>query len=146
MVALLLSSLSKWVYISNKTFISLCVERRISNSLVKASRKKNQILNSALSLEHVYESFDATLADLISDNNQNNPLIKLTTKERYESIVNDIISSLSKSEKDVLSLMIDGFSYTQIASILNLSNKSIDNTINRIKTKVKDIVILNDIK
>ena len=130
---------------SLKTFISICVNRRICKSLVKASRKKNQMLNKALSLEHTYPVFDSTLADIISDNNLNNPLDKLTKKERYDSIVSDILDSLSKSEKDVLSLMIDGFNYQQIASILGVSAKSIDNTINRIKTKVKDIIKINDI-
>ena len=131
---------------SLKTFISLCIERRLKNSIIKASRKKNQIFNKALSLEHIYDKYDNSLGDVISDNDQNNPLTKLTSKERYDDLVNDILSSLSKKEKDVLFLMIDGFSYTQIASIIDVSAKSIDNTINRIKSKVKDIIVLNNLK
>ena len=60
------------------TFITLCVERRIQSSLLKASRKKNIALNEALSLEHTYKEFNTTLADIISDNNENNPLTKMT--------------------------------------------------------------------
>ncbi|MBR1416974.1 MAG: sigma-70 family RNA polymerase sigma factor [Bacilli bacterium] len=130
---------------SLKTFISLCIERRLQVFIIKSSRKKNQVLNEALSLEHIYQCFDSTLADIISDNNENNPLVKLTRDERYQDIVDMIFKSLSKKETDVLYLMLDGFDYQQIAIILDSNPKSIDNTINRIKNKVKDIIKLNDV-
>ena len=125
------------------TFISLCVERRIQTSLLKASRKKNITLNEALSLEHTYNDFNVTLADILSDNNENNPLTKMTRKEHYFRLVNDIMKSLSNNEKDVLYLMIDGFNYKEIATLLNLSPKSVDNAIQRIKNKVKSIIEIN---
>jgi len=125
------------------TFISLCVERRIQSSLVKASRKKNITLNEALSLEHTYNDFNVTLADILSDNNENNPLTKMTRQEHYFRLVDDIMKSLSNNEKDVLYLMIDGFSYKEIATLLNLEPKSVDNAIQRIKNKVKTIIEIN---
>ena len=128
---------------SLKTFISLCVERRIHTAILKASRKKNQLLNNALSLEHIYSCFDSSLADIISDNNENDPLVKITRNERYNKIVNEIDLSLSDAEKDVFNLMLDGFDYKQIAEILSISSKSVDNTIQRVKQKIKDIMELN---
>lgn len=129
---------------SLKTFISLCIERRIQKSLLKCSRKKNQILNGALSLEYIYGCFDSSLADIISDNNENDPLTKMTRREHYNDLVNNILDNLSNNEKDVLNLMINGFNYTQIATILNKKPKSIDNTIQRIKNKVKDVIVINE--
>ena len=125
------------------TFISLCVERRLQSAIIKASRKKNITLNEALSLEHSYNQFNVTLADIISDNNENNPLIKMTRNEHYSRLVNDIMKALSSNEKDVLFLMIDGFNYKEIATLLNLEPKSVDNTIQRIKNKVKSIIEIN---
>lgn len=125
------------------TFISLCVERRLQSSILKASRKKNIALNDALSLEHTYNQFDVTLADIISDNNENNPLTKMTRNEHYSVLVNDIMKSLSTNEKDVLYLMIDGLNYKEIATLLNQEPKSVDNTIQRIKNKVKSIIEIN---
>lgn len=125
------------------TFISLCVERRLQSSILKASRKKNIVLNDALSLEHTYNQFDVTLADIISDNNENNPLTKMTRNEHYSVLVNDIMKSLSTNEKDVLYLMIDGLNYKEIATLLNQEPKSVDNTIQRIKNKVKSIIEIN---
>ena len=129
---------------SLKTFISLCIERRIQKMLLKYSRKKNQILNGALSLEYIYGCFDSSLADIISDNNENNPLTQMTRKEHYNDLVNSIIERLSAREKDVLNLMLNGFNYVQIATILNKTPKSIDNTIQRIKNKVKDVCLINE--
>ena len=128
---------------SLKTFISLCVERRIQASLIKASRKKNQVLNAALSLEHIYQCFDSTLGDILSDNSENDPLTKMTREEHYNDLVNDIFDSLSSNEKDVLYLMLDGLNYHDIAIVLGTNDKSVDNTIQRIKNKVKNIVIIN---
>ena len=128
---------------SLKTFISMCVERRLKNIVLKASRKKNQVLNESLSLEYDYQNFDTTLADIISDNNENNPLTKLTRDERYKYIVKTILNSLSNNEKDVLYLMIDGLNYQEISDILNIPLKSVDNTIQRIKNKVKDIMLVS---
>ena len=125
------------------TFISLCVERRIQTSILKGSRKKNITLNEALSLEHEYKDFNVTLADILSDNNENDPLIKMTRNEHYSKVVNDIIKDLSSVEKDVLYLMIDGLDYKQIATLLNMDSKAVDNTIQRIKNKVKDIIEIN---
>lgn len=127
------------------TFISLCVERRIQSSLLKASRKKNIALNEALSLEHIYSEYNSSLADIISDNNENNPLTKMTRDEHYSILVKDILDSLSSNEKDVLYLMIDGFDYKEIATLLNVDSKSVDNTIQRIKNKVKSIIEINKV-
>lgn len=125
------------------TFISLCVERRLQSALLKASRKKNIALNEALSLEHEYKEFNVTLADILSDNNENNPLTRITRNEHYSVLVDDILDSLSSHERDVLYLMIDGFNYKEIATLLNMDSKSVDNTIQRIKSKVKTIIEIN---
>lgn len=127
------------------TFLSLCVERRIQTSLVKASRKKNMVLNDALSLEHIYDKFDSSLGDFLSDHNENNPLTKLTRDENYSFFTKKILAYLSNTEKDVLYLMVDGFNYKQIATILNVDSKSVDNTMQRIKNKVKEIIKYNEI-
>ena len=126
------------------TFISICVERKIQNAIVKAGRLKNKILNEALSLDYLYLDKDITLAEVLSDNDVNNPLNKLSSKEQAEILSNRIDSILSDNEKDVYNLLINGLSYVQIAEILNISLKSADNAIQRIKNKVRaELKILN---
>ena len=47
--------------------------------------------------------------------------------------------TLSCSEMEVYDLLVKGYKYTEIAEILNKSLKQVDNTIQRIKIKLKKI-------
>lgn len=127
---------------SIKTFISLCVTRRVNAAIIKASRVKRKIEQEALSIDYTYDDSNLPLQELISDKNANNPLEQMTKTEEINSIIKRIKSSLSSNEEEVFNLMLNDLDYQQIAIILNKSPKSIDNAIQRIKMKVKKI--LND--
>ena len=116
------------------TFITLCVDRRLQVIIKKASRLKNKIMNSSLSLEHVYDNYEQPLMDLLSDENKNNPLHNLEDDENCKVLINEIEKNLSSNEKEVFYLMLE------IAEILNKTSKQIDNCIQRIKSKSKNIL------
>lgn len=122
------------------TFITLCVERRLQNILRNAKSTKNLILRDSLSLDQVYEDCDSPLKELISDQNLHDPLFNITREEEYQALVNEIEKSLSIGEYEVFKLMLNGYDYHDIASILDKSNKQIDNTMQRLKGKIKEIV------
>lgn len=122
------------------TFINLCVERRVKKHLIKANRIKNLIVKDAYSLDYVYEQFGSPLLDLISDKNKNDPLENMEKSESYHELVMKIENSLSKLELKVFKLMLDGFNYKQIALMLKISPKQVDNAMQRIKGKIKDIL------
>ena len=128
---------------SIKTYITLCVERKIYSCLKKATRLKNKIHHESLSLEYTYED-DNSLKDILSDNNKNNPLENIITMENQNEVIDKIKEVLSDSEKLVFSLMIGGLYYKQIAKILDLSPKQVDNTRNRIRNKAKKVLFAND--
>ena len=109
------------------SFITLCVDRRIRTYIRKYTTQKNKIISETLSLEYIYDKTSSPLSDLISDNNENNPL-------------DNIQKSLSPSEKEVYDLMITGLKYDEIAIILNKKPKQIDNAIQRIKSKINIIL------
>lgn len=123
-----------------KTFISVCVERKIQTSLKKASRIKNKILSESLSLEHIYENVDNPLLCLLGDDNKNNPLNNILENENVEELVKKIKETLSDAEYEVYSLLVSGLNYQEIATILDCEPKKIDNTIQRIRHKVKKII------
>ncbi len=125
---------------SLSTFITLCVERRLQNTIRKAGRVKNQVLLDSLSLDHVYEDYDTPLKELISDNSENDPLNSITKDEEYDELLGFIKNSLSPSEYEVYKLLIADLSYHDIAKLLKKSPKQIDNAIQRIKSKVKEIL------
>ena len=125
---------------SIKTFISLCVTRRVNAAIIKASRVKRKIEQEALYIDYTYDDSNLPLQELISDKNANNPLEQMTKTEEINSIIKRIKSSLSPNEEEVFNLMLNDLDYQQIAIILNKSPKSIDNAMQRIKMKVKKIL------
>lgn len=125
---------------SLKTFITLCVDRRLQNTIRKAGRIKNQVLLESLSLDHTYKDCDIPLKEIISDNNENDPLTNITKIEEYKELLSYIECSLSDKEYEVYKLLVSGLNYTEIAKKLNKSSKQVDNTIQRIKNKIKVIL------
>ncbi len=121
------------------TFISLVVERKIQNAVRKAETQKNKIHNEAYSLEYDYETFNRPLEEIIGDTTKD-PLKKLESEENYKELTKKISESLSPFEKEVYDLIINDFSYIDIAKILNKEPKQIDNTIQRIRNKIKDLI------
>jgi RNA polymerase sporulation-specific sigma factor len=120
------------------TFITLCVERKLSAIIRKYNREKYKILQDSYSLDFMYND-DLRLMDIISDDSAE-PLKNITEKERYDELLNNIKARLTKKEYEVFTLMIRGLNYNEIAKILGVSSKQVDNAMQRIKNKVKQII------
>lgn len=127
-------------YTALSSFITLCVDRKLQVSIKKAGRKKYKLLNDSLSLEYVYKQYASPLMDIISDNKENDPLESILKEETFKELLEDIQNHLSKSEYEVYSLMINGLKYDEIATLLDKNLKQVDNTIQRVKTKIKKIL------
>lgn len=121
------------------TFISVVVERKIQNCIRKAETTKNKVNTEAYSLEAEYEAFKRPLEEILGDSSLD-PLNKMENEERYQELTKKINEDLSPFEKDVYELVINGFGYQDIAKILNKEPKQIDNTIQRIRNKIKDLL------
>ena len=61
-------------------------------------------------------------------------------RESYYSLLKMINESLTPGEKDVFRLYIAGKPYKEIAALLNRTEKSVDNAVFRIKSKVKRLI------
>lgn len=123
---------------SFSTFARTCITRNIQSAVKKANRKKNQILNNCISLtsQGAVDFEDDDEPSIVIPSNVLSPDQQLIESENLLQIKQKIKDSLSKFELEVLSLYLKGYSYTQIAQKLQLTNKSIDNALNRIKTKL----------
>lgn len=126
-----------------KSFASLCINRQILSAIKIANRQKNKALNDYISLNNQGGY------DLKQDNQEDEDVLyfiipspdqlpddKLISKEEVENIKREIINNLSKYEKQVLSLYLNGLSYKQMAEKLNKTDKSIENSLTRIKSKL----------
>lgn len=128
--------------VSFKTFADLCITRQIITAVKNASRQKHAPLNSYVSLNKSVtneENDDSTLLDIIGPGENLNPEEIIINKEKANILEVKMSQSLSKFELLVVSLYLEGYSYTQIAKTLGKDTKSIDNALQRIKRKFEKI-------
>ena len=69
-----------------------------------------------------------------------NPEQLVIDRENLENLEKKIDDELSSFEKEVLDLYITGMTYVQIAHVLGKDEKSTDNALQRIKSKIKRII------
>lgn len=125
-----------------KNFASLCINRQIQSAVKSANRLKNKALNNHVSLNNqgginlTAEDEDGEVLYFIIPSKDQLPDDKLISEEQVEEIKKQIVESLSNNEKKVLALYLKGLSYKQMAEILNLKTKSIENSLYRIKHKL----------
>lgn len=120
-------------------FVDLCIGRQIYHAIEAASRKKHGPLNSYISLSE--ESSDMTgvpLAESLSLR-EDNPEQILIERENVAQFLEEIRSNLSPLEQKVLTDYLDGMNYRQIAEKWNKPEKSIDNALQRVKSKVQKL-------
>lgn len=68
------------------------------------------------------------------------PLMMMEKEEEKNSIYDLMTKDLSKLEKEVFELKLNGLDYREIARLLNKSYKSIDSALQRIRVKLKKIL------
>ncbi len=122
------------------TFAELCITRQIYTAIQASGRQKHIPLNSYISLyagNDGKENEDSALIHAIPADNTQNPEEVVLQKEKIEALEKIIEAELSQFEKEVLDLYITGMSYSQIARVLGKDEKSTDNALFRIKSKIK---------
>lgn len=117
------------------TYAKTCVERRLISLVKSASRFKHQLLNESYFVEDLV-SDNKSLENLLEDSTSN-PENKLIDDENTKELIKNIQKTLTNLESAVFELKISGFTYKEIAEILDKDSKSIDNAISRIKIKVQ---------
>ena len=120
-------------------FADLCIGRQIYHAIEAASRKKHGPLNSYISLsEDASDTSGVPLAESISWR-EDNPEQIVLERENVKQFLEEIRSNLSPLEQKVLTDYLDGMNYRQIAEKWNKPEKSIDNALQRIKSKVQKL-------
>lgn len=122
---------------SFRGFAELCVTRQIISAVKTATRQKHMPLNSYVSLNKpVYDADDRTLLDVMPGQSALDPEEIILGEENRSAMEAHIKKELSEMERSVLELYLTGMSYGEIAERLDRPLKSIDNALQRIKTKL----------
>lgn len=107
------------------TFCYICM-RRMLISLLRSNTKKG-----AADYAMIYEVNDFA-------QHSANPEQQYIAKEEFFALKNKLNARLSPLEKSVLAYYISGMDYSAIAKRLNKTTKSVDNALQRIRTKLRD--------
>ena len=129
---------------SFSSFAELCVSRQMYSAIEASNRKKHLPLNSYISLyedsEQEGEGRNLPLIDTIESSKENDPEVLYFGKEYTEAFAEQLKELLSPLENHVLYLHLMGTDYRTIAELLGKSPKSVDNALQRIKTKAQKIL------
>ncbi len=108
------------------TFVSLCIKRAMLDQIKTSTRAKRIPSDMITDIDSVeIEGFDSPEEILID-------------KENLEEFKSNISSFLSETELSVLKLYLEGNTYSDISDKLNISLKSVDNALSRVRNKLKD--------
>lgn len=118
-------------------FAELCINRQLYSALEASNRKKHQPLNSYISLSE-QEHPDAVAAELLVDK-ESGPEQTVIEQEVWEEYKKRLAQKLSRMENQVLQYYLEGNHYIQIAEMMGKSPKSIDNALQRIRQKIRQM-------
>lgn len=117
------------------TYAKKCIERKIISVVIASNRNKNKILNESIS----YDDDENLLLRFIKSQTPS-PEEEILNLEIEEDLLQRIKIVLTDLEEQVFTLLMSGFKYKEIAEILDKDQKSIDNAIQRIKVKIRNII------
>ena len=121
------------------TFANVCIERQMFSFMRNISAGRHKILNDSLSFDTTTNSYGKPLINLLDDKNVN-PETTFIESEEEEDLHNDIVSVLNEKEIEVFELRTKGFTYKEIASLLNITEKSVGKYIEKIKNKISKML------
>ena len=124
-------------------FAEKCVTRKMYSAIEASNRQKHIPLNSYVSL---YEELPSesesrvTLQEVLQSVDGKSPEELLIDKENVQRLDEELETRLSDLEREVLNLNLTGMGYVEIAEVLDKTPKQIDNTLQRVKTKLRSIL------
>jgi RNA polymerase sporulation-specific sigma factor len=120
------------------SFAELCIGSQLYSALESSNRKKHQPLNTYISFSATEGENGMTLEELLTGYGIN-PEQMMLEAERQREFAAKLEEKLSPMEKKVLKLYLDGNSYIKIGELLGKPAKSIDNTLQRIRSKIRTL-------
>ena len=106
-------------------FAGVCIDNRMKNAAAKAHSKLEKA-----------DDFD--ISGIPDEGSSADDYV--ISKENDGEISEMLLSILTEKEYNVIKLLIDGYSYKQIAEIMGISAKSADNALTRARKKLKELL------
>ena len=122
------------------TYATTLVQRQVMNAIKQANSQKHAVMQDYVALNN-QGGIEGKAGDgesyFVAKTTQATPESFIVNQEELKQLLKQIASVLSPYEQTILEEYLNGYTYKQIAQHLNKSSKSIDNALNRIKTKLQ---------
>lgn len=116
------------------TFALVCIKRYILSYISYFTRDKNLIIENSI-------PFDENFHNIIDyDINPSN----IIESFEYQKFIINFKNSLSFLDSNIFELRYNYFSYKDIAKLLDIEEKKVDNSLIKIKDKLKKYMLKND--
>ena len=123
---------------SFSTFADLCTTRQIYKAIERSMTGKNKPLSDFVPIS-AEDGEDELYFDGAKQNSMNPESIYIDMEEQ-KSLFERIRAALTPLEYDVLMLYIEDYGYKDIASKVGRSAKAVDNAVQRIRKKIKEVI------
>ena len=123
------------------SFAELCITRQLYKAVEASNRKKHAPLNTYISFYSETGEEGHSLAETLTTGGMGDPEQMIIDQENLKQFWDGLREHLSPMEQQVLDEYLQGNNYQQIAEHMNNPPKTIDNALQRIKTKVRQEVI-----
>lgn len=124
---------------SFKTFVFMCVRRQMLTAINNSNNRKNIPLNHYISIYGDGNGDYVSPLDEMDSGVITNPEDIMLARLQESDLIKVIESKLSKFEHQVLDEYLTGASYEEIGERLGKTAKSIDNAVQRIRAKLRDV-------
>lgn len=118
-------------------FAELCISRQMYTAVEASQRKKHAPLNTYVSLDAGQEGKDGVYLETGNNPQTWNPETLFISQETVRLLLKQANERLSRLERQVLALYLDGMNYHQIAEHMGKTPKAVDNALQRIRGKIR---------
>lgn len=120
------------------SFATMCIHHQIQNAVKVANSKKNKPLNDyiSISVEGGFSKDEDSPKIILQAKDKGAEQLSLD-KEREDGLHQKLQKALTFEQYGILLMYLNGYSYSEIATKYNITNKKVDNNIQAIKRKLR---------
>lgn len=116
-------------------YLRICLEKHCISLVKTAYMRKNEIAYNALSLDQ-YDAENEEYRIDIEDEGPD-PREALESKLKQKPIIVRVHRYLSESDKEILNMRVEGYSYNEISDRIGKTHKHIDNKLQKMRKKIR---------
>ena len=123
------------------TFATMCIHHQVQNAVKRASSKKNHPLNDyvSISIEGKFSAEDEGPKIMLAASDKGAEQLTID-KEHAKNLHQKLNQVLTTQQYGILLMYLNGYTYCQMAQKYGITTKKVDNDIQAIKRKLRDLL------